>query len=142
VGWTLNHCVDAALVIEAHHRALGHWQVEPEQLLLDTDQGSQYRATDYQDLLREQKIVCSMSNKGCCWDNAVVESFFSTLKLELDLDDSRDTLISPQQLQRDLASLIEGYYNREHRHSTIDYLSPIDCEQQLITSHTLTPVNP
>ena len=72
----------------------------------------------------------------------MVESFFSTLKLELDLDDSRDTLISPQQLQRDLASLIEGYYNREHRQSTIDYLSPIDCEQQLITAHTLTPVNP
>ena len=72
----------------------------------------------------------------------MVESFFSTLQLELDLDDSRDTLISPQQLQRDLAFWIEGYYNREHRQSTIDYLSPIDYEQQLITAHTLTPVNP
>ena len=72
----------------------------------------------------------------------MVESFFSTLKLELYLDDSRDTLISPQQLQRDLAFWIEGYYNRERRHSTIDYLNPIDYEQQLITAHTLTSVNP
>jgi transposase InsO family protein len=59
--------------------------VEPEQLLLHTDQGSQYWATDHHDLLRVQKIVCSMCAKGCCWNNAVVESFFSTLKLELDL---------------------------------------------------------
>lgn len=113
--------------------------MKPEQLLIHTDQGSQYRATDYQDLLREKKIVCSMSAKGCCWDNAVVESFFSTLKLELDLDDNRDTLISPQQLQRDLAFWIEGYYNRERRHSRIDYLSPIDYEQQFIAARTLTP---
>ena len=109
VGWKLDHRMDAALVIEALNRALGHRQIEPEKLLLHTDQGSQYRATDYRDLLREQKIVCSMSAKGCCWDNAVVESFFSTLKLELDLDDNREELISPRQLQRDLAFWIEGY---------------------------------
>ncbi|MFM7551130.1 MAG: integrase core domain-containing protein [Cyanobacteriota bacterium] len=83
-----------------------------------------------------------MSARGCCWDNAVVESFFSTLKLELDLDDDRAVLISPQQLQRDLAFWIEGYYNRERRHSTISYLSPIDYEQQFIAAPTLTPVNP
>jgi transposase InsO family protein len=142
VGWTLDHRMDAALVIEALNRALGHRQVEPETLLIHSDQGSQYRATDYRDLLREQKVVCSMSAKGCCWDNAVVESFFSTLKLELDLDDNREVLISPQQLQRDLAFWIEGYYNRERRHSTIGYISPIDYEQRFIVAPTLTPVNP
>jgi putative transposase len=83
-----------------------------------------------------------MSAKGCCWDNAVVESFFSTLKLELNLDDNRGVLISPKQLQRDLAFWIEGYYNRERRHSTIGYLSPIDYEQQFIHAPTLTLVNP
>jgi transposase InsO family protein len=98
VGWSLDPRMGAALVVEALQRALGHRQVEPEKLLLHTDQGSQYRATDYRDLLRERKIVCSMSAKGCCWDNAVVESFFSTLKLELNLDDNREALISPQQL--------------------------------------------
>jgi putative transposase len=105
--------------------------VEPEQLLLHTDQGSQYRATDYHDLLRQREIVCSMSAKGCCWDNAVVESFFSTMKLDLNLDDHRQALISPQQLQRDLTIWIEGYYNRERGHSTLGYLSSIDYEQQL-----------
>ncbi|WP_225867531.1 hypothetical protein [Cyanobium sp. NIES-981] len=53
--------------------------MEPELLLLHTDQGSQYRATDYRVLLKKHEISCSMSAKGCCWDNAVVESFFSTL---------------------------------------------------------------
>jgi transposase InsO family protein len=142
VGWMLDSRMDAALVIEALNRALGHRQVEPEQLLLHTDQGSQYRATDYRQLLESHKISCSMSAKGCCWDNAVVESFFSTLKLELDLDDNQDTLISPQKLQRDLAFWIEGYYNRERRHSTIGYLSPIEYEQQFIAARMLTPVNP
>ena len=133
---------DADLVIEALNRALGQRQVEPEQLLIHTDQGSQYRATDYRALLRKRKILCSMSAKGCCWDNAVVESFFSTLKLELDLDDDRDVLISPQQLKRDLAFWIEGYYNRERRHSTIGYVSPIDYEQEFIAARTITSVNP
>jgi transposase InsO family protein len=64
------------------------------------------------------------------------------MKLELDLDDNREALISPRQLQRDLAFWIEGYYNRERRHSTISYLSPIDYEQRFIAARTLTPVNP
>jgi putative transposase len=83
-----------------------------------------------------------MSAKGCCWDNAVVESFFSTIKLELDLDDDAETLKSPQQLIRHLAFWIEGYYNRERRHSTIGYLSPIEYEQQFIATRTLTTVKP
>ena len=72
----------------------------------------------------------------------MVESYFSTLKLELSLDDNCECLISPQQLQRDLAFLIEGYYNRERRHSTIGYMSPIDYEQAFTTDCRLTPVNP
>lgn len=139
VGWKLDHRMDAALVIEALNRALGHRLVEPDLLLIHTDQGSQYRANDYRELLQKEKITCSMSAKGCCWDNAVVESFFSTLKLELDLDDNRKELIAPQQLQRDLAFWIEGYYNRERRHSTIGYLSPIVYEQQFVSTPKLTP---
>jgi putative transposase len=102
----------------------------------------QYRASEYRDLLAKHEIACSMSAKACCWDNAVVESFFSTLKLELDLDDDSKELISPQQLQRDLAFWIEGYYNRGRRHTSIGYLSPIDYEQQFIAARTLTHVNP
>ncbi len=99
----------ATLVNETLNQALGHRRVEPEKLLIHTDEGSQYRATDYRDLLAKNEIVCSISARGCCWDNAVVESFFSTLKLELDLDDDWDVLISPQQLQRDLAFWSDGY---------------------------------
>jgi putative transposase len=70
--------------------------VEPEQLLIHTDQGSQYRATTYRQLLAARGITCSMSAKGCCWDSAVVESQFSTLKHELGLDDGAETRISPR----------------------------------------------
>ena len=103
VGWKLDERMDAALVVEALNRALGHRQLKAEQLLIHTDQGNQYRATDYKDLLKKHQIRCSMSAKGCCWDNAVVESFFSTLKLELALDDNCKELIDPKQLRRDLA---------------------------------------
>ena len=142
VGWAMGATMEATLVLEALNRALGHRQIEPDQLLIHTDQGSQYRATAYRQLLEDRKIICSMSAKGCCWDNAVVESFFSTLKHELGLDDEAEILNSPQQLIRQLAFWIDGYYNRERRHSTIGYLSPIDYEQQAINTRTLTPVEP
>ncbi len=71
----------ATLVLEALNRALGHRQIEPEQLLTHTDQGSPYRANAKRQLLEIHKITPSMSAKGCCWDNAVAESFFSTLCL-------------------------------------------------------------
>ena len=72
-----------ALVIEALNRVLGHRLVEPELLLIHTDQGSQYRASDYRILLEKHEIVCSMSAKGCCWNNAVVESSFLPSNLNL-----------------------------------------------------------
>jgi putative transposase len=83
-----------------------------------------------------------MSAKSCCWDNAVVERFFSTLKHELGLDDDAEALLSPQQLQSRLAFWIDGYYNLERRHSTIGYLSPIDYEQQFVTTRTLLTARP
>lgn len=134
----------ASLVIEALNRVLGHRRVDPDQLPIHTDQGShyRYRTTDYRQLLESHKITYRISAKGCCWDNAVVESFFSTLRLELDLDDYHEVLISLQQLQRDLALWIEGYSNRARRHSTITYLSPIVDEQHFIAAHTVACVNP
>jgi putative transposase len=83
-----------------------------------------------------------MSAKGCCWDNAVVESFLSTLIHELDHDDAAEVLLSSQRQQSRLAFWIDGYYNRERRYSTISYLSPIDYEQQFITARTLKLVRP
>ncbi len=71
-----------------------------------------------------------------------MECFFCTLKLELELDDNREELISHQQLQRDLAFWIEGYYNRERRHSTIGYISSTDYEHRFIATSTIMSVNP
>ncbi|MBE9172252.1 hypothetical protein IQ216_03895 [Cyanobium sp. LEGE 06143] len=76
------------------------------------------------------------------WDNAVVESFFSTMELELDLDGKREVLISPQQLQHDSAFWIEVYYKRERSHSNIGYHVSIDYEQQFISTRILTSVTP
>ena len=88
-------------------------QIEPDQLVIYIDQGSQYRAMAYRQLLEGRKITCSMSANDCCRDNAVVESFFSPLKHELELDADAVTLNSPQQLIRHLAFWIDGYYSRE-----------------------------
>lgn len=130
VGWTLGSSLEGTLVIEALHRALGQRQVNPDALLIHTDRGSQYTASEYQDLLKKEKIECSMSGKGNCWDNAVVESFFSTYKLENDLDGNSPNLLTPWELQRKSAYWIEGYYNRERRHSFLEYLSPIEYEER------------
>ncbi len=134
--------MEATLVLEALNCALGQRQIEPEQLLVHTDRGSQYRAKAYRQLLEGRKISCSMSAKGCCWDNAVVESFISTLKHELDLDDDAEALLSSQQLQTHLAFWIDGYYNRERRHSTIGHLSRIAYEQHFINTRKLKSVRP
>ncbi|WP_254940455.1 IS3 family transposase [Cyanobium sp. Morenito 9A2] len=142
VGWAMAATMEATLVLEALNRALGHRPIEPDQLLIRTDQGTQYRATAYRQLLKSRQISCSMSAKGCCWDNAVVESFYSTFKDELDLDEDTEVLHTPEQLQRDLAIWIDGDCNRERRHSAIGYLSPIDYEQQFITTRKLTPARP
>ena len=116
--------MEATLVLEALNRALGCHKIESDQLLIHTDQGSQYRAKAYRQLLK----------------NAAVESFFSTLKPELGLDDDAETLNNPHQLIRHLAFWIDGYYNRERRHSTIGYLSTIDYEQQFIATRKFTLV--
>ena len=80
IGWKLDHRMDTALVMEALNRDLGQRRVEPEQLIIHTNQGSQYRDSDYRKLLRKHGISCSVSAKCCCLDNAVVESFLSSLK--------------------------------------------------------------
>jgi transposase InsO family protein len=108
----------------------------------DTDQVSQSRPTDYRDLLAMHEIVCSMSAKGCCRDNAMVASFFFPLKQELDCDGDHEVLVALQQLMRDLAFWINGDGNRARCHSPFGYLGPIDDEQQSTVARTLTPAEP
>jgi transposase InsO family protein len=72
--------IQATLVLEALNRVLWHRHIEPDQLLVQTVQGRHCRARVYRQLLKSPQISCRMSAKGCCWDNSVVQSFFSTLK--------------------------------------------------------------
>ena len=99
---------------------------QPEKgLLHHSDRGSQYASSDYQKLLMDQQITCSMSRKGNCYDNAVVESFFSTFKQELVFHQQYQ---SRKHAKQDIFEYIEVWYNRKRRHSSLDYVSPEEFE--------------
>jgi putative transposase len=128
IGWALGDTLESSLVTEALERAFGCRAANLDELMIHTDQGSQYTGKEFQSRLAEKKITCSMSGKGNCWDNAVVESFFATLKDELEILDG--LVRDPEQLLHDLWVWIEGYYNRKRRHSAIGYFSPTDFEER------------
>jgi putative transposase len=94
-----------------------------------SDRGSQYACGDYQDLLAEHGMTASMSRPGNCYDNAVMESFFSTLKIELA---HGEDYANPQQARSSIFEWIEVFYNRQRRHSSLNYLSPEAFEAQII----------
>ncbi len=136
VGWAVAAHLQTELVLEALHRALGHRLPHASGLLLHSDQGCQYTSHAYRQVLSAQGLTCSMSRRGNCWDNAVAESFFSTLKTELL---SRIGVLSPAQLHIHVATWIEGFYNQHRKHSTLNYLSPIEFEQRYHHAFILKP---
>jgi transposase InsO family protein len=124
VGWAMRNHMRAELTIAALTMAIQRRRPGVG-LVHHSDRGSQYAAGDYRDILQAAAITRSMSRKGNCWDNAPMESFFGTLKTELvhqgeypDRDAAR----------RDLFAYIEGYYNRQRRHSAIGYITPEQAE--------------
>ena len=92
-----------------------------------SDRGSQYASSDYQALLAAHGVVCSMSRRGNCWDNAVAESFFSTLKIELVHDADWATHVEAYSA---VAEYLEIFYNTQRRHSVLGYVSPVAFERQ------------
>jgi putative transposase len=124
VGWATDERIDQKLVSAALGQAL-NTRCPALGLLHHSDRGVQYASNEYQRALREHGIVCSMSRKGNCWDNAVAESFFATLKGEL--VDHQDYL-SRDQARASIAEYIEVFYNCRRRHSALGYLSPVDYE--------------
>ncbi len=128
VGWAMENTLEQDLTRQALERALALRQPSAG-LLHHSDRGSQYAATDYQRQLARQGIVCSMSRKGDCWDNAPVESFFATLKVEL-VSEFNGCFQSRQQAWQEVGHYIESYYNQQRRHSALGYLSPVDFEKQ------------
>ena len=96
-------------------------------LLHHSDRGSQYTSAQFQRLMAEHGVTCSMSRAGNCWDNAAMESFFSSLKIERI---ARKTYRTRDQAKADVFDYIERFYNPRRRHSTLGYLSPIAFEDQ------------
>lgn len=130
VGYALSRRNDTQLALAALEAAIQTRALPIAGLLHHTDQGSPYASNEYQAALKARGILCSMSRRGDCWDNAVAESFFSTLKSDLDLDDPE---LMPELAGALVGDYIENFYNLERRHSTLDYLSPIEYElKQLV----------
>jgi putative transposase len=126
VGWAAGPTLDQGLTAEALARALALRQPPPG-LLHHSDQGSHYTGAAYQAVLARQQCVVSYSRRGDCWDNAVVESFFATLKVELVRDARWSTR---RQACAELATYLDGWYNYVRRHSSLGYLSPVEYERQ------------
>ena len=126
IGWAMDKRMKADLVCDALKMAVERRKLD-EGLIMHTDRGSQYCSKKYQKLIKLHDLQCSMSGKGNCYDNAVCESFFHTLKVELIYQRKYKFRT---QAKRSIFWYIEAYYNRVRRHSGIDYQSPIDFEIQ------------
>ena len=124
VGWSMDENINADLAINALGMAITK-RSPGEGLLHHSDRGVQYASLGYQQVLKDNGIICSMSRKGNCWDNAPVESFFSTLKKERVYHKVYHT---KKEAKSDIFEYIEVYYNRVRLHSTLGYLSPIAFE--------------
>ena len=127
VGWAMSERITAKLVCDALQMA--YWRRRPAAgLLLHSDRGSQYASDDYRQLIAQFRLTQSMSRKGNCWDNAPMESFFKTLKVERT---HRLRYTSRAQARLDIVNWVEGFYNAKRLHSAIDYQSPADFERSL-----------
>lgn len=130
VGWAMHPRMKTALITDALKMALmGRQPSDP--LLLHSDQGSQYAAAEYQCLLATHAIECSMSRKGNCWDNAVAESFFHSLKTELV---HHENYRNRTEAKASIFEYVEVFYNRQRRHSPIGMMAPLAFEK-VATGH-------
>ena len=124
VGWSMSAEMTSQFVTDALMMAI--WRRgKPQALLHHSDRGSQYTSVQFQRLMADQGITCSMSRSGNCWDNAAMESFFSSLKTERT---ARKTYRTRDEARADVFDYIECFYNPKRRHSTIGYMSPMDFE--------------
>jgi putative transposase len=125
VGWSMSATMAAQLVTDALVMAI--WRRgKPDALLHHSDRGSQYSSEQFQKLMADHGVTCSMSRSGNVWDNAAMESFFSSLKTERT---ARKVYRSRDQARADVFDYIERFYNPQRRHSTIGYLSPMEFER-------------
>lgn len=128
VGWGMAHSLAAEVALAALRMALAERRPEPG-LVHHSDRGVQYACTEYQELLATHGIEASMSRKGDCWDNAVAESFFATLELELI---ARHRWATRAAARAAIFRYIATWYNTRRRHSTLDYRSPAAYEREVL----------
>jgi transposase InsO family protein len=125
VGWALSTTNDTDLALAALRCAVATRRIVPPGLVHHTDRGSPYASSDYQAALDSYGMVASMSRTGDCWDNAVAESFFATIRAEL-VD--HETFPTRRSAEHAIGEYIENFYNVERLHSHLDYVSPIEFE--------------
>jgi transposase InsO family protein len=126
IGWELDKTLRSEMVERAMKKALMERKVMQEGIIFHSDQGIQYTSESFRELLRENGFIQSMSRRGNCYDNAVTETFFHTLKTELV---NRRRYKSREEARRSIFEYIEIFYNRKRIHSAIDYLSPVEFEK-------------
>jgi putative transposase len=130
VGWSMSERMKADLVCQALKSA--YWRRKPAAgLIMHSDRGSQYASEGHRQLIKDYRMIQSMSRRANCWDNAAMESFFKTLKVE------RIHLLryNTRALAKlDIVDWIEGFYNRERMHSSIGYQTPVDAESSLMAA--------
>jgi len=127
IGWATSDNLKAPLVIEAF--LMAYWRRKPEKgLIHHSDRGVQYACHDYQELLETNGVISSMSRKGDCWDNAVAESFFHSLKTEW----FEDVYQTRAEARSDIIEYIEMFYNSQRLHSSLGYMSPNKFEENNI----------
>lgn len=129
IGWSMSERRNKHLTLDALKMALRQRKHQTN-LLLHSDQGMEYRTAQYHQLLKEYQITCSMSRKGNCLDNAAMESFYHTLKTEHVHHYHYKTR---EEAKRSIFEYIEVFYNRQRRHSYLNYLTPTEFEQRYET---------
>lgn len=134
IGWAMSPTMPAALVCQALQMAVGQRQPTAG-LMLHSDRGSQYASDEYQALLKQHGIICSMSRKGNCWDNAVMERFFLNLKMERVW---QREYANQMEASKDVTEYIVGFYNCTRRHSALGNLAPIVYEKQLAAKQPIS----
>jgi transposase InsO family protein len=134
VGWSMDATMTSRLVVDALEMALaGRLKgSSPSGLVAHSDRGSQYASEHYQRRLSEERITCSMSRRGNCWDNAAMESFFASLKKELVHDEDYATR---EEAKASIFEYIEAFYNRVRRHSSLGYVAPDEYERTHNQTH-------
>lgn len=128
IGWNISNRNDSHLVCSSLNSALFK-RAYPRDVIFHSDQGSEFQSQEVSSLLKENGFIRSVSRRGNCYDNAPVESFFKTLKVEL-IRGLKTHTLELEQIKKECFNYIEGFYNTKSRHSGLDNLSPLEYEQR------------